>query len=554
MRVHRNVGIRSWVVSALLLAPLAAIPGFAEESDCQGGDRVVPVTAFGRPQTTFSREPAATEADLQRLFVKYEADLRKVLELAKWDGDADQLFAAVRDGEATEVSLPAGTEFDWMAFRKRGEAACVRSIIWKGAAPFPAWQVEVESGAHVHTLTIPKTCLNLAMTSGPGAKRIVPPPTCELSASFDAGTDVIAVRGSTDGSEISVTSVTEPTMAGDLARLESVGENAWSYRPTADGSYSFTANARHSSGSQNTDCSAQVDVERTKPRLSAPMIGAPDPDSGLITIDLSDSEGEVEITGITLPGGSPGDLSALTQIGPNKWTFDPGETLPCKPGEHKYSFSTVTRLNGLEEESTFDVVKNRESRCGQWVFRFFGAGADTSGDSIMTGPVREDPNDLLSPFVSTKRMIGDGTGFGLGLERLINDRFGVELDAVFIDLDGDRVVDHGEDWTMSSPGVGFDAISLGLNVHLTPAKKYDIFVGPFISNVSYSAGAFNATEEGFGSETGIGAKLGADFYFGWESPWALATSIRYLAASAGDDGNEFDVDPLVATVGLGFRF
>jgi len=478
MRVRRNIGIPSLVLAVLLLVPLASVPVFGEDNGCQGGDRVAPVTAFGHPRTTFSREPAATEADLQRLFVQYEDDVRKVLALAKWGGDPDHLFAAVLAGGATEVSLPPGTEFEWMAFRKGGKPACVENVIWKGTAPFPAWSIAIESGGYNYTLTVPKTCLNLSSTRG--AKRMVPPPTCDLAVFFDAESDVITVRGSTDGAEISVTSVSEPNRAGDPVMLESAGENVWTYRPTDDGRYSFTANARHESGSQNTDCSASVDVERTKAVMApaAPTTAAaPEP-----------------------------------------------------------------------------VAATQKARDGKWVFRFFGVAADASGDSIMTGPVREDPNDLLSPFVSTKRMIGDGTGFGLGIERLINDRFGIELEALFIDLDGNRIVDRGEDWVMSNPGVGFDAISLGLNVHLTPDKMYDIFVGPFISHVSYSAGAFNATEPGFGSETGIGAKLGADFYFGWQSPWALATSVRYLAASAGDDDNEFDIDPVIATVGLGFRF
>ena len=129
-------GIRRWVASALFMAPLVALPALAQDDGCQGGERVLTVTAFGRPQTTFSREPAATEADLQRLFEKYESDLRKVLELADWEGDPDALFAAVKAGGAEERSMPPGTEFGWMAFRKKGEPACVRNIMWKGAAPF----------------------------------------------------------------------------------------------------------------------------------------------------------------------------------------------------------------------------------------------------------------------------------------------------------------------------------------------------------------------------------------------------------------------------------
>ncbi len=517
---------------------------------CQGGDRVVPVSAFGSPRTTFSKEPAATEADLQRLFVKYESDLRKVLEIAGWDGNPEDLFDAVRAGGAVERSMPNGTDFEWMAFRKRGQPACVKNVIWKGAAPFPAWSVAFESNGYNYELMVPKTCLNLSIVRG--TTRLVPPPTCELSASYDAGTDKITVRGSTSGAEISISSVREPSGSGDVANLKSVGSGAWSYQPTADGRYSFTANARHAVGSQNTDCSASVDVARRKPKFDCAAVY--NPETGRIDLDCTKSVGDVEITGITLPDGGAGDVSALVAAGPHRWTFDPAETLPLKPGDYDYLFSGVARLNGFEDAGSASATVNVAPRGGAWVFRFFGAAADSSGDSVMTGPVRQDPSDLLSPFVTTKRMIGDGDGFGLGLERLIGERYGVELDAVFLDLDGNRVLDVGEDWTMSNPGVGLDAISLGFNVHLTPDKKHDIFVGPFISNVSYSAGAFNATEPGFGSETGFGAKLGADFYFGWSSPWALSTSIRYLAASAGDGGNEFDIDPLIGTIGLGYRF
>jgi outer membrane protein W len=505
------------------------------------------VTVFGRPQTTFSREPAATEAELQRLFVKYESDLRKVLELAEWGGDADDLFAAVRSGGAAERSMPAGTEFEWMAFRKRGQPACVKNIIWKGKSPFPAWSIAFESNGYSWELVVPKTCLNLSIVRG--TTRAVPPPTCDLSASFDPASDMITVRGSTSGAEIQITSVREPGGGGDLGRLKSAGDGVWTYPPSADGRYSFTANARHESGSQNTDCSAVVQVERRKPKFVC--VVTVDPDTGMVRIDTSGSVGEVSLTGVTLPDGSAGDSTALGA------TFDPSASLPKKPGDYTYTFSGVARLNAFEDAGSCSATvekKRRAAGASPWILRLYGAGADSSGDSIMTGPVRSDPSDLLSPFVTTKRTIGDGNGFGLGLERLVGARLGVELDALFLDLDGNRVFDFGDDWTMTNPGVGMDAVSLGLNYHLTPDKMIDVFVGPFVSAVDYSDSGFNVDEPKFGSEIGVGAKLGADFYFGSQSPWALSTSIRYLAASAGDDANEFDVDPLIGTIGIGYRF
>lgn len=557
-----------WALVAGVMA-LGAVPAVAdqhaEENQCQGGDRVAPVTVFGRPQTTFSKEPAATEEDLQKLFVRYQDDLREVLELARWGGDPDDLFAAVRNGGAVERSMPPGTEFEWMAFRKRGEPACVRNIMWKGKAPFPAWSISFESNGYQYELMVPTTCLNLSIVRG--TTKMVPPPTCELSASFDVDSDMITLRGATDGAEISITSVSEPNAGGSVGNLESAGENSWTYQPAADGRYSFTANARHATGSQNTDCSASVEVERRKPVFDC--AAAFDPESGLIDVDCVESVGDVEITGITAPENGGADPSQLTAAGPSQWTFDPSDTLPAKPGDYPYTFTGVARLNGFEDSGSATATVPRLRTYGKaglaagatggpgagaWIFRLFGAAADSSGDFVMTGPVRADPADLLSPFVSTKRTIGDGNGFGLGLERLFGERLGVEVDALFLDLDGNRIVDVGEDWTMTNPGVGMDAISLGVNFHLTPGKMHDVYVGPFVSSISYSDGAFNATETGFGSETGVGAKLGADFYFGWQSPWALSTSIRYLAASAGDGGNEFDVDPLIGTVGIGYRF
>jgi outer membrane protein W len=550
MTFQKMKSISYWMLPALMLVLSAQAPAAAADNRCQGGDRVLPVTAFGQPRTTFSREPASTEADLQRLFVKYEADLREVLDLAGYEGNQDDLFAAVKAGEAVEVSLPYGTEFDWMAFRKAGKPACVRQIMWKNPAPFPAWSVKLESGGYEYTMTVPKTCLNLGMVRG--HKVMSPPPSCDLKASFDADTDTITVRGATDGAAISVNGISGPNAAGDTKMLESAGANVWTYKPTADGAYAFTANARLAEGSQNTDCSARVDVVRRKPKFDCAT--SVDPESRMIDVDCTKSVGDVTITGIELPDGSAGDLSALAPAGANRWSFDSNDTLPLKPGDYVYTFAGVARLNGYEDSGTVAATVNRPARGGAWVFRFYGAGADTAGDALMVGPNRQDPNNPQSPFVTTKRMLGDGEGFGLGIERLFNRRYGVELDALFLELDGSRIVDIGTDWTMSNPGVDMDAISLGLNVHLTPEKKVDVFIGPFLSNVSYGDSGFNATESSFGDELGLGAKLGADWYFGWQSKWALATSIRYLPLTAGDKGNQFDVDPLVGTIGLGYRF
>lgn len=385
------------------LLTLIAAPSGAQENSCRGGNRVAPVTRFGNPISTFSSESAATMADLQRLFVRYEQDLRTVLELAHWGGDADDLFAAVASGNGvSERAVAPLTELDWMGYRKNGQAACVNNVLWKGKDPFPAWNIVVVSEGNQYNFVVPKACLNLSIETG-------------------------------------------------TTRL-------------------------------------------------MPMERAPAPE-------------------VVVPPEPPARVEEPEVV--------PIETPPEPP-----------------------VVSERDDRGprkGDWIFRIFGARADTSGnmdEEIFGGPGIDETR--------IKRSVGSGSGFGLGLERLLTDRLGLAFGLMTLDLDGSVIVDIGEDWTMTNPDVGYDAFDLGLNFHLLQGGPVDLFIGPFVSLVDL--GGSDLTAGGFDNDVGFGAKLGADFPFGSQSDWALTTGVRFLSLGAESNTLDFDLDPLIGLLGLSYKF
>ncbi len=534
------------MVFALLLAfgfgMLATEVALAQENDCTGGDRVAAVTRFGNPRTTFSSESADTMADLQRLFVEHRADLERVLALTRWGGDPEDLFAAVASGEGVSArAVEPLTEFDWMAYRKRGEAACVNNLLWRGKEPFPAWNIQVSSNGYSYNFVVPEACLNLAIERG--TTRLDPPPTASLSATFDAEGDVIDLTGTTDCERMAITDVQEPDGAGDLAKVGGA-DGTWTYPPTADGRYEFTATGVCDDGRTAT-ASAGVDVERIKPEGVFEI--TTDPESGVLTIDGSGSTGDVSIKSVIGPDGQP-VTEGLVQTGPNQWTFDPSASLPAKPGDYEYQVEVVTEHNGMTETKTITMTATRDPRGGNWIVRGYLARADVSTGAVMTafgGPGIEETR--------IKRSISGGDGFGLGVEYLFGEKLGFDVNYMNLDLDGNLVIDIGEDWFMSTEEVSFEPLELGLNYHFGLDRLVDVYLGPIVSFIDFGGSSLNDGEN-FDSEVGFGAKVGADIYFGWQSPWALSITGRYLTAGADSSDADFDVDPLIGTIGLSYRF
>ena len=272
----------------------------------------------------------------------------------------------------------------------------------------------------------------------------------------------------------------------------------------------------------------------------------------LVTLDGAGSVGELSLTGVTLPDGAAGELAALRPAGPNRWTYDPTATVGRKPAAYTSSFKGVSRLHGREATCTAEAVVTRQPRGAAWIVRGYGARIDAGGS-----PYRESSGPLDFPERS-KIEIGNGSGFGLGLEYLFMPRLGVELSALSGNLDAHYELDRAEGWGMTTRDLGFTPLSLGLNYHLTPERRVDVYLGAFVSQAHFDSVTFRALGDtrkvSFDSDTAAGIAAGADVPFTADSAWMLSLGLRYMPSDAASQGFKLEIDPLITFAGIGYRF
>jgi len=196
---------------------------------------------------------------------------------------------------------------------------------------------------------------------------------------------------------------------------------------------------------------------------------------------------------------------------------------------------------------------------GTWALRGFGAVLATADDTLRSGQ----PIDPLPPLVEQSVTLDDGSGFGLALEYRATRRLGIEALALFADLDVDvrlhPLDPPGPDATETRQ-VSSDLFGVGLNLHLTPGRWIDVYVGPLVARVRYGdlrshAGGFGYAAD-FDDDTALGITLGADLPLGRSGAWAVTAALRQLWSTAAVTGtnNEVDVDPLIASAGFAYRW
>ncbi len=546
----------------LLMAALVAASAVAAE-------KTVKIRRLGNPITSFSSEPATSMTVLQTQFLKYHSDLETVLREAGWEGDPRDLFKAVEDGKATRVALPVGERLEWMAYRKNGKPVTGSNLEWAGKEPMDAWKVEVESGGAVHTFVVPVACLNLAWHSkGPAYSA----PTCSLSASVAGAGDVacgqlaaVTLSGQTDGSM----SVTKSSGPGS-GQPSSSGSGTWTYAPTAPGSYSFTATTTNEHDKSAT-CTASATVPAAVSCVECRLAASYDETSHTFTVDAGGSVGTVDVTGVTLPDGTAGNLLALKAAGTNRWTWAP--EIPKKRGDYTYTFAARAEAEGATKDCNASVTipgKKGPARdgggtagtaAGLWIARGFGVKLD-GDDSVFQSSFLPDGRNLRD-----HASLEGGTGIGFSLERLLTDRMGLEFGVMFADLEARLMRDIDEAWETAEADIDVMPITLGLNFHLTPSKRFDLFIGPMVALVQLddvSLRVLGDTVRGQSEdEFTWGARLGIDVPFSSTGDgWGLTAGVGYLDLSAdfGDEGDneddevEFAIDPLIFNLGLSYRF
>ena len=154
--------------------------------------------------------------------------------------------------------------------------------------------------------------------------------------------------------------------------------------------------------------------------------------------------------------------------------------------------------------------------------------------------------------------------FGFSAERRLSGRLGLELGLFQASPDlAVSVFDHGSGEALGDvDSLDLFSVTVGLNVHLTPNRRADVYFGPLVAWVS--AGDLNLGNSGdtqhfkIGDEVVPGAVVGVDVRIK-ESKWGFNASIRYLDYSfmpTAEDGAGVEVqfDPVIIGLGASYKF
>jgi outer membrane protein len=188
-----------------------------------------------------------------------------------------------------------------------------------------------------------------------------------------------------------------------------------------------------------------------------------------------------------------------------------------------------------------------------WQIRFSVVSIDPSGTSVRVAETGE----------SISYNSSSGTGLGVELEYRASRRLGIDFGVLSASPGID--VEVGVDpFTIGASGdLSTTPIFAGLNFHLTPGSRFDLYLGPLLAYVRYGGFKLAAgpglvetftTEDDFG----FGGVVGLDIGLG-DSRWLFSAAVRYIdtsleAASSDGGPGTTDIDPTIYSVGVGFKF
>ena len=195
-----------------------------------------------------------------------------------------------------------------------------------------------------------------------------------------------------------------------------------------------------------------------------------------------------------------------------------------------------------------------------WIVRGSYVMTWRSTDSYQTESVIGD-NPLLNEF-----SLDSGQGFGFDLEYKMNPKLGLAVMAIFTDIEGTFVagIEPGEESDRVSDNNTVDTytVNFGANYHFTPDSRVDFYLGAFVGWWSYDSVKFQLPvldEEvkiDFDDQFSYGLNAGIDVPLGADSSWLFTAALKYLVSDLKQSGDprEIAIDPLIASIGIGYKF
>ncbi|HVS65417.1 MAG TPA: OmpW family outer membrane protein [Thermoanaerobaculia bacterium] len=166
-----------------------------------------------------------------------------------------------------------------------------------------------------------------------------------------------------------------------------------------------------------------------------------------------------------------------------------------------------------------------------------------------------------APAGATYGIDGDGVGFGLALGYRATRRFGVELELATVDLDVAVPSATPGAARADTESASFELYLMEFRWHLVPERRFDLTLGALVAmtklaDVRFPTAAGGSAKLTFDDDVGFGLALGVDWPLGGDGGWLLRGRLRYLRTILESDSGaqDLDLDPLLLSVGVGYRF
>ena len=141
-------------------------------------------------------------------------------------------------------------------------------------------------------------------------------------------------------------------------------------------------------------------------------------------------------------------------------------------------------------------------------------------------------------------------------------RIGIEMAAFVSSHDSGMVLSNDLGTFAATDSTSFRTFSLGANYHFNSEGRARWSLGGFVPWIYVDPtdhvfpGLSRTEHRYYDQDYGIGVKGGMDWSFAADSPWTLTIEGRYMALliMESETVGDVDVDPLVLSIGLGYRF
>ncbi len=204
------------------------------------------------------------------------------------------------------------------------------------------------------------------------------------------------------------------------------------------------------------------------------------------------------------------------------------------------------------------IGSNVDAQESKWVVRGLGSYSGTRSDSSPVITTLPPPLGVES----ISQSVAGGPGFGFGVEYRWNERFGIEAAVFLTSHDVDMVISNDLGTFTATDSTSFRTFTFGANYYFETQGRIQWSLGGFVplmfaDSTHHLFPDLNRTEgRTYDQDYGAGIKGGMHWSFAPGNPWTLSIEGRYLflLTMESESTGDIDVDPVVLSIGIGYRF